>query len=189
MGSTHLDTLGKYSILLLTIPWLAFFGVIIAQYRQLRKSTLRVQVLSTRLSTFLPFYATVLYLTVNIPEAYLGLQIVFAIVEAFSFYCAFAMIVANLGGPDNAIEEMIKIKAKPYCCGCLCPTTPYLYYDRLQWALFHFSTTRIGLVVATAVCGYKEIAAGEFIFSLLSFAFVINAFLSIVLFCKYMLIL
>lgn len=178
----QLDNLGKFSILLLAIPWLAFFGILVAQYLKLMKSTLRIQILSTRLSTFLPFYATILFLVVNIPEAYLGLEVAFAVIEAFSFYCATALIVANLGGPDNVIAEMERTKATPYCCGALCPTTAARYYDRLQWALFHFATTRVGFVIASSICGYKHIAAGEIVLSLISFAFVVNAFLTLVLF-------
>lgn len=133
---------------------------------------------------FLPFYATVLFLCVIEPDAYLGLQILIAIIEAFSFYCFFSLTVTNLGGPDNTIAEMEKLKAEPYCCGACCPSEPAAYYNRLQWALFHFSTTRVVLVTLQAICGYKKLNIGVVIFSLLSFALVVNAFLSLVLYCK-----
>lgn len=184
MSRDRLDTLSKISIIFLLVPWIAFFIIVGFQSFKLRTATLRVQILSTRLATFLPFYATVLFLCVVLPEAYLGLQIVIAFIEAASFYFFFSMIVANLGGPDNTIAEMDKLKAVPYCCGCCCPASPGSYYSRLQWALFHFVTTRPIFVIIQAICGYKGLTVGVIIFSLLSFCLVINAFVSLVLFCK-----
>jgi hypothetical protein len=184
MSTDKFDKLSKISVIFLLVPWLAFFIILGVQSAKLRVPTLRIQVLSTRLATFLPFYATVLFLCVVLPDAYLGLQIVIAIIEALSFYFFFSMIVANLGGPDNVIAEMDKLKATPYCCVCCCPATAEAYYNRLQWALFHFGTTRPVLVTLQAICGYKGLELGVAIFSLLSFCLVVNAFLSLVLFCK-----
>ncbi len=176
------DNLG---LILFLIPVIAYIGIFIIQYRNLGSKTLRLSVLSTRLATFLPLYAFVLYISLIIPATYLALQVVIAIVEAFSFYCFFALVVENLGGPNAAVAAMSTLKSTPMCCGCCLPATPAGYYSRLQWALFHFATTRVVLVIITAICGYKLIVAGVFVASFLGFFFTINAFATLVLFCEF----
>ena len=155
--------------------------------------TLRLSVLSTRTALFLPIYSTIMWLSVLVPDLYLALQIPTALFEGYSFYCFFMMIVYNLGGPQAAIDVMRHLKSTPVCntiCSCnCCPTDPGFFYLRVNSALFHLQTTRCVIVFVSVIFSYLNMKAAAAVLAFLSLFFVANGFLSLVNFCKYLLIL
>lgn len=178
------DTLDKVALLFLFVPIVAFVVAAVYQYSKLKVSTFRIQVLSTRLSLLLPFYALFVYLCVAAPSAYPALEILIAVVESSSFYTFFALIVSNLGGPDKAIAILTSMNKKALCCGCCCPATVASFYNRVQWALFHFMTTRVVVVIIATILTYRSSTIGSVIATLVSAGFVVNAFLTLILFCE-----
>lgn len=101
MGSQPLsqDTLGIIGLILLVVPFVAWYMVVSSQYSSATGKTRRVAVLLARTALFLPSYAFLMWLSLINPSAYEGLEILVAVVEAYSFYSIFAVIVTNLGGP------------------------------------------------------------------------------------------
>ena len=126
-----------------------------AQLNHVTKHTYRLQVLSTRAALFLPAYAFLLYFSIIIPELFEALTVPIAVVEGYSFYLFFALIVANMGGPNNCVRIMTEKGCKPLCCGgSCCPEEPAKYYTRTLSALFYFLAVRPFFVLIAVIGAY-----------------------------------
>ena len=73
---------------------------------------LRLQVLSTRLSLFLPMYAICMMLSLRFPVALQALTFPVAITEGASFYSFFALFVTNMGGPEGYIKAVTQLDSE-----------------------------------------------------------------------------
>ena len=81
--------LGVVGFLLLLVIYIAFYGVLTQNYKNLRMDVCVTVVNITRTSQFLPIYATIMWLSVVAPDFYLPGQIPIAIAEGYSFFCFF----------------------------------------------------------------------------------------------------
>ena len=144
--------------------------------------------MSTRTALFLPLYAILMYLSLVGPAAYVALTILITAVEGYSFYCFFAMIVTNMGGPVALVNYMKNTGKGLVCCQGCCPSDPATFYKKATWALFHFFFTRVFIVILSAICYYSGKKAGKAlyaIFSVLSAVVLFYGLSCLVLLCKW----
>jgi hypothetical protein len=171
--------------LMVAVAYVMYGFVIYAQKGHVTASTMKLSVLSSRTALFLPIYTFLMWLSLMVPDLYLGLQLPMAAFEAYSFFSFFAMVVTNLGGPQGCVDAMRSMKRLPYC-SCCCPEDAGKFYLRVTSAIFHMLTTRVVIVFITVISGYVGAKVVTVIFSLVSLALVANAFISLVMFCKYL---
>jgi hypothetical protein len=92
---------------LLCSIWLAYLLTVAKQHAQIREPrAYRISVLSTRAALALPVYASVMLLALIYPHWFYALKVPVAFFEGYSFYCFFAMIIENLGGPNRAVKVL-----------------------------------------------------------------------------------
>jgi len=124
------------------------------QSKRLYDGLLRVQILSIRTAMMLPSYACLIWLTLLIPKSAALMAVPIAIAEGFSFYSFFAMLIANLGGGNNALQELISHNNPP--CGCFTNVDYRGFYARVQIALYQFLFVRPLLELAAAIFSYMN---------------------------------
>jgi hypothetical protein len=181
------DGLVLTGVAFLIVIWVAYLVIFFLQYCRMESGTERIVVLATRTATFLPLYAIFMFISLVKPEALAALTIPTSIVEAYSFYGFFVMIVTNLGGPKKAVEAFQGSGRGLICCGPCCPKDHLAYYKKALWALFHFMVTRNIIVVLAAIAFYTHTKAGKAVYALLSLSAAVLLFYClahIVLFCK-----
>jgi hypothetical protein len=94
-----------------------------------------------------------MYFSVLYPEAYPVLMVAITFVEGYSFYCFFALITTNLGGPAATVDLMFQSQ-RPLVCSCCCPVDSAIFYQKTTWAIFHLFVTRSVLSVLAVLCFY-----------------------------------
>lgn len=174
-------------IIFLIIIWAAYFVVFFTQYCRCVPETERLVVLATRTALFLPLYALFILISLAKPEALAALEIPISIVEAYSFYAFFALIVTNMGGPEKSVEAFKTTGKELVCCNDWMPKDHLMYYKRTVWALFHFMVTRNIVVIASAIAFYGLKSAGKAVSSILSLvaaAILFYCLIHILLFCE-----
>jgi len=129
-----------------------------------------------------PLYAFIIYISLLAPWAYNGLEIPIAIIEGYAIYCFFALIVTNLGGPNESVKYMNGL-SKPLCCTLCCPVEKYSFYMRTLWSCRHILVTRVVLVILAAI--FENIKAVYIVLSIVSFALIARAVLSVVTFFEH----
>ena len=149
------------------------------QYNLLKESTSRLQILSIRAAICVPCYAFFIFLSLAAPSVYQELQIPIAILEGYSFYCFFLLLITNMGGLDKTLNYLIE-NDKPLCFTFCCPTNKISFYGRVKWALINFLTTRFIVVVFSVIFEPNRIVA--VLLDVIAVAFTINAVLSLVTF-------
>lgn len=92
------------SAILTIITFICYARVVTSQFRYLKEGTKRLQVLACRTALCIPIYAFIIFISLLAPAAYEGLQIPITLFEGYSFYCFFALLVNNLGGPDATLR-------------------------------------------------------------------------------------
>lgn len=171
--------------LIITAVYIAVFFI---QYWRQENGAERLVTLNVRTALFLPFYALFMFISAVEPNALAAVNIPITLMEGYSFYCFYTMIVTNLGGPSKAVHAFQSSGKELACCkGCF-PSDHVLFYKRTIWALFHFLFTRTVLMVLSAIAFYSKTSAGKAlyaIFSLISTVILVYALLHIILFCKY----
>jgi hypothetical protein len=176
--------------LFLVILGVFLIGFVIQFMRQDPGAT-RLVVLGVRTSLFLPLYALFIFISLCAPNALAALNIPITIVEGYSFYCFYTMIVTNLGGPAKAVQTFKASGKELVCCNSCCPSDHVVFYRRTTWALFHFLFTRSVLVILAAIAYYSGTKAGKAlyaIFSLASTVILAYALIHIILFCKFLIL-
>jgi hypothetical protein len=165
---SKLDTIAGIGLALLVIILLSYFIIVWRVYANIRKETEKLSVLVARLAAFLPVYAFFMYISLNAPNALVAVNIPIALMEGYTFYCFFALIVYNLGGPANTVAAF-KDSGKPLmCCNALCPEDHTKYYKKATWAMFHLITTRVVVIILAAIASYSGSKAGTAVSALLS---------------------
>jgi len=143
------------SILLVALPLVAYILIVKAQWATLTKSAYRLQVLVTRVSLFLPTYATLMFVSLLVPKLFAGLEVLIAIAEGYFFMCFFTLLVENLGGASKTVR-LLEHQGRPLLFSCCCPTEYARFYRRVKWALFHFLFTRTGVVILQVIPPQKN---------------------------------
>jgi len=115
---------------------------------------------------FLPIYAILMYISLVGPKAFAALTILITAVEGYSFYCFFAMIVTNMGGPAAVVSYMRQNAKGLLCCQGCCPSEHAAFYKKATWALFHFFVTRTILIFFSAICYYSGSKAGKALYAI-----------------------
>ncbi len=80
-SGNHIDWKDLVGFFLTCIPILTYFVIVKKQYRMLKRSTARVQILSTRTALFLPSYAICVYASLVVPEIAAAVEVPTAIAE------------------------------------------------------------------------------------------------------------
>jgi hypothetical protein len=169
----------------------AFFLIFYVQYRRHLVGTERLVVLNTRTATFLPLYALFMLISLAAPQTLAAMTVPIAIVEAYSFYCFFTMIVTNLHGPAGAVAAFKGTGKELCCCNPCCPADHVKYYQKLLWALFHFMVTRVIVITIAAIAFYTHSKPGKLLYVVLNVVGTVILFYSLlhlVLFCKFSLL-
>jgi len=152
------------------------------QRDQLAKpKTYRLHVLLVRTALFLPFYAIFIFISLMEPSYFEGLQPLFAVVEGYSFYCMFAMIVANLGGPSAAVKMMQTHPEELPCCSW-CPQSPPVFYNRVVSGLKYFLFLRVPCIIIGTVTYYAGMKVINVVMTLVTLGLLINGLVGIVTF-------
>lgn len=165
---SNVDTLAGVCFIFLIIPIIAYGFIVWAQYSRIDSDNQRLTIMSTRTALFLPLYAILMYLSLVGPQAYVALSILITVVEGYSFYCFFAMIVTNMGGPAAVVNYMKNTGKGLVCCQGCCPSEPAAFYRKATWALFHFFITRVFIVILSAICYYSGKKAGKALYAIFS---------------------
>ena len=104
-------------MVLMLISFVTWYLTASKQYKNLKQSTLRLQVISVRLSLFLPAYALWVWISLVSPDVGVIMGLPIAITEAMSFWGFFAMLVENFNGPDNTLVILANSYNSPcFCC-------------------------------------------------------------------------
>ena len=167
---------GIVGLFLLAVPVAAWILIVLKQYGFSRPKTYRVNVLIARTSFFLPSYAFFVWISLVEPQVFEGMQIAFTIIEAMSFYCFFAMIVANLGGASNAIKTMRAANKTPFC-SCCCPGEPGAFYMRVYNSLWYMLWIRVPVITIATIGYYNELNSIYLLGTLVGLLILGNAFL------------
>jgi hypothetical protein len=112
------------------------------------------------------------------PRIFYALKIPVAFFEGYSFYCFFALIVENLGGPNRTVKLLIN-KEKDLCCHCLCPANKEKFYLRTLSSEWHFVFTRTAIVFISTVFYYFEMKKIFLLLQIFAFLILSNGIMSI----------
>ncbi len=182
------DEITGAGVALMCVILACFAIALFFNFRNLRPEVTRLVVLNTRVAFFLSFYAIMMFICINAPQALPALNVLITFMEGYSFYGFFAMIVTNLGGPGATVQYFKDTNKPLLCCNSCCPPEPEKYYRKTTWALWHFVFTRTALFVLIAIAFYSGSKAGKIVAGLLSLvAFVLLAYslIHLVLLCKF----
>ena len=184
-----IDTLAAVTFGFMLVPILAHVAVIFLQKGYAEATNYRLTVLSTRAAFFLPGYAILMWISLVAPASYSALTILINLVEGYSFYTFFSLILYNLGGSAQTVDLMVKSEKDFFLCTCCLPTNDKVkFYRRTAWTMFHMLFTRVLLSVLGAICYYSGSKAGKvlfIIFQLICAAIVITMVVHLINFCKY----
>lgn len=182
-----MNSLDRTGLILFIIILLAFVIGFFIQYARQEVGATRLVVLGTRTALFLPLYSFFIFIGLTSPNSLAALNVPIAIVEGYSFYCFYSMIVTNLGGPAKAVHAFQSSGKELICCKSWCPSDQLVFYKRTIWALFHFLVTRTVFITLSAIAFYSKTRAGKAlyaIFTLVGTVILIYTLLHIILFCK-----
>jgi hypothetical protein len=185
------NVLGMCGLMLMFVPFMAWVFIFYAQFGHLnahqnreqlaRPKTYRLHVLLSRTALFLPIYTVLIYISVMEPSYFEGLQPLFAIVEGYSFYSMFAVIVTNLGGPSAAVKLMQNHPEQVPCC-TWCPDSPTLFYSKVVSALKYFLFLRVPCIMIGSISYYHNLKIINVIMTLVTLGLLVNGVVSLVTF-------
>jgi hypothetical protein len=97
----------------------------------------------------------------------MAMEVPMALIEGYSFYTFFVLLVTNLGGPTETVNYLMKSEKKLlfYCC---CPYDKKRFYTKATWNLFHFLFTRVIVVFLSVICFYADTKPAKLVSVLLS---------------------
>jgi ABC-type antimicrobial peptide transport system permease subunit len=180
------DLLAVVCIPFLLITIIMYLVVFRKQFTQLDNETNRLVIIATRLALFLPFYAILIFISIVIPVIYTAMEIPLALIEGYSFYAFFVLLVTNMGGPVETVNYLTKSDKKLlfYCC---CPLDKKKFYGKATWNLFHFLFTRVIVVFLSVICTYADTKISKLlaiIFSLVALVQLIYGVASVINLCE-----
>jgi hypothetical protein len=183
-----MDSLEATGVILFLIILAAFLVVVFVQYYRQEPGTERLVILNVRTALFLPLYSLFMFISLCEPRALAALNVLITIVEGYSFYAFYTLIVTNLGGPTKAVEAFKGTGKQLCCCNSWCPAEHVVFYKKTTWALFHLLFTRTGFMILSAIAFYSGSTAGKALYAILSLVssvILIYALVHIILFCKF----
>lgn len=122
-------------------------------------------------------------------------QVLTTLIEGYSLYCFFAILVTNLGGPIGVILKVQKSETD-FCCSryfhssCCCPDDAIVLYQRSQRVLARIVVFRTLLCIVIAICSTAASSTNAvaksiiLITSLLSFVVLIYSISCLLNICK-----
>lgn len=91
-SGTLADVLG---FLFACISFVAYYKIVQEQFTHFKRSTSRIQILSTRTALFLPIYVILMCTALVRPRSFQAVQVLIAVTEGYSFYCFFVLLVSS----------------------------------------------------------------------------------------------
>jgi hypothetical protein len=182
-----IDGLTRTGLILFIIIAITFVVGFFIQYARQEVGATRLVVLGTRTALFLPLYSFFIFIGLTSPNSLAALNVPITIVEGYSFYCFYSLIVTNLGGPAKAVHTFQSSGRPLLCCSSWCPSDHIVFYKRTIWALFHLFFTRTIFITLSAIAFYSKTKAGKAlyaIFTMCSSVILLYALINIILFCK-----
>jgi hypothetical protein len=164
----------------------AYVMIAYRQFSYLQPSTYRLTVLSTRTALLLPLCAFFIYISAIYPSSYVMLMVLITAIEGYCLYAFFALLTANLGGPNAVVELVSKSQRALLCYFCL-PNEPAQFFRLTVWATFHLIATRTVLSVIAAICFYADTKAGKqayVVYNFLSAIVLVYGMVCLVNLCK-----
>ncbi len=185
---TNLDRVGIIlSTLLVLIPISSYLRVFYLQFHFIKYQTMVLQILSTRAALFPIFYAIIVYLSFNIPQTFLALQVIIAVCEGYSLLCFLTLIVQNFGSPEACIAQLQAINRTAFCW-CFCYSSNMTtYFWTVKNALSYLLTYRLVLVLAASVTGYLKLKVISAVCTIFAFFLIAYGFISLITLCKLLL--
>lgn len=150
-----METVVSVALAFLLFITACYFFIVWRIYVNKTAQTERLSVLVARLAAFLPLYALCMFIAVIDPQLLEGIEVPIAVIEGYSFYLFFALIVENLGGPKGVVKAFVDANKPLCCCACICPSDAIKYYKQVSWAMFNLVTTRVVVIFFAAVAGYS----------------------------------
>ncbi len=95
------------AIIITVIILIIYFVVLGRQQGYLKEGTVRLQTLAMRAGFVFPCYSVLMMISLLKPNSYAGLQILVAFLEGYAFYCFWALVVENLGGPEETVKKLV----------------------------------------------------------------------------------
>lgn len=184
------DHLVAYCAPFLAVTISSFVFVVWWQFRRLDNEINRLIILNTRLALFLPLYGILIYVSLAVPVLYLAFEVPIALIEGYSFYLFFVLMVTNLGGPTETVNYL-NASNKPLFFHCCCPTTKRKFYRQATWNLFHIVVTRVCVIFLSVICSYfaKKYRLAKLLsvlFSLIALIQLIYGLAAVVNLCKFL---
>ena len=185
---TQFDQLAAICFGFMLVPFLAYAIVVRLQYGYAESSNYRQTVLSTRAAFFLPGYALLMWLSVIAPKAFTGLGVIINLVEGYSFYTFFSLIIFNLGGTTETVDAMVKSGKEYFLCSfCFPVDNKAQFFRRNAWTMFHMLFTRVAFTIIGAIAFYSDTKAGKsvaIIIQVICAALVVTMIIHLVNLCK-----
>eukprot|EP00598_Pedospumella_elongata_P004442 CAMPEP_0184981192 /NCGR_PEP_ID=MMETSP1098-20130426/11024_1 /TAXON_ID=89044 /ORGANISM="Spumella elongata, Strain CCAP 955/1" /LENGTH=321 /DNA_ID=CAMNT_0027504735 /DNA_START=68 /DNA_END=1033 /DNA_ORIENTATION=+ len=150
------DNVAALSLGFMLVPFFGYIFVVLSQYRYLDSSNYRQTVLSVRASLFLPAYSFLMWISVYEPSLFDAMTVPINLVEGYSFYAFFSLILFNLGGCDQAVDTFVRADKDFFVCTCCFPADKTKFYRRTSWLLFHMLVTRVILSIGGAIASYSD---------------------------------
>lgn len=182
------DKMAATAVGLFLVPLAAFIICFILQFKGLVEGAERINTLNIRVALFLPLYAFVMVIAVAAPNALPALTVLLNLIESYSFYCFFVLLVTNAGGSTAMVQVMGNAGRDIMCCNPCCPKGHENMYKGVQGALWHLMVTRNIVSVLAAIANYSGSSAGQVIYTILNLVctvLLINALMRCFLICKY----
>lgn len=167
-----------------TIITIAIYGIVYyGQYIKLSPRTKRIQILNLRCAMSLPIYTILMFICLVIPRVYNAIQVPIAVVEGMVFTTFFALLTTNLGGVHTTITYLDELERGVICCSCACSSSKVGFYNQVKFAQWMLLYIRPLIVLAATIL--QENQRIYVLLNIIAFLFVVNAFLSLVLFFEY----
>jgi len=173
------NKLALAGIILAIVPIIAWIYIVRKQFDISNRKTYRINVLTARTSLFLPLYAIYLWISVLDPYTNEALEPFYAVVEGYSFYSMFALLVTNLGGPRATVIILRKHPDRHTFCPCY-PHDSQMLYNTVLSAMRYMFFGRVLLVIVATVCTYSDLQSLYLIVTAASLGVLIYGVLSII---------
>ena len=161
------------------IVCLSYLLTLRKQHAQLQSHNFRLYVLCSRAAFSMLFYAVLIFASLLVPRAFPVLLIPIDVVEGYTFYCFFVILVTNMGGPEHSLQILLASN-RQLLLSCSFSKDKRKFYSQVQWALFHFMTTRIVIVILEDVLSSMRLVV--VILQIVAILIVTRAFVALVLF-------
>lgn len=189
---TGFDRLAAICFGFMMVPFLAYLIVVRFQWGYADSTNFRQTILSTRAALFLPGYAFLMWISVIAPPSFYAMTVLINLVEGYSFYTFFSMLLFNMGGSDKSVELLVNSDKNYFLFGCCFPATDKIkFYRRTAWTLFHMLFTRVVLSVIGAIAFYSDTHAGKvlaLIIQVINAVLVVGMIVHVINFCEYLLV-